>query len=68
MYNVIKKLPCDWCDVEDENEGQDQGELVLHDEHLGAEMEYKDNEAIWSRDDVPTKQVLIEMDIVQAPT
>lgn len=52
-YNVIKKLPRDWCDVEDEDEGQD--EALLHDAPLGSEIEVQDNEDTWARDDVPTR-------------
>lgn len=36
MYNVIKKLPRDWCNVESGNENEDQDDLVLHDLHVGA--------------------------------
>ena len=64
-YNVIKKLPRDWCDVEDENEGQD--EARLHDAPLGSEIEVQDNEDTWARDDVPTRNVLIEIDVVEKP-
>lgn len=67
MYNVITKLPRGWCDIEDENEGQDQDEVILVNANLGAEMENQDKEASSSRDDVPTNQVLIETDAVQEP-
>ncbi|XP_074379270.1 uncharacterized protein LOC141720620 [Apium graveolens] len=39
MYNVIKKLPRDWCDVEAENANEEAEDLVLHDLHTSVPLE-----------------------------
>lgn len=36
-YNIIKKLPRDWCDIENENTNEDDDYLVLCDTNSGAQ-------------------------------
>lgn len=59
MYNVIKKLPRDWCDVEAENANEEAEDPVLHDLHTSVPLE-TDTDINWCRDDVPTRQVPIK--------
>ena len=40
---------------------------LLHDAPLGSEIEVQDNEDTWARDNVPTRHVLIEIDVVEKP-
>ena len=60
MYNVIKKLPRDWCDVESENANEDEDVPVLHDMHNGPQIDREVDDVSWYRDDVPAKQVPIQ--------
>ena len=39
MYNIIKKLPRDWCDVEVNDANEEVEDQVLHDIHSGAPAE-----------------------------
>ncbi|XP_074347515.1 uncharacterized protein LOC141686375 [Apium graveolens] len=59
MYNVIKKLPRDWCDVEAKNANEEAEDPVLHDLHTSVPLE-TDTDINWCRDDVPTRQVPIK--------
>ncbi|XP_074325524.1 uncharacterized protein LOC141663604 [Apium graveolens] len=59
MYNVIKKLPRDWCDVEAENANEEAEDPVLHDLHTSVPLE-TNTDINWCRDDVPTGQVPIK--------
>ncbi|XP_074359763.1 uncharacterized protein LOC141699855 [Apium graveolens] len=63
LYNVIKRLPRDWCDVENDNVNEGQDDTVLHDIHLESQID----EASWCRDDVPKRQVPIQPDEVNEP-
>ncbi|XP_074322757.1 uncharacterized protein LOC141659727 [Apium graveolens] len=67
MYNVIKKLPRDWCDVEAENANEEAGDPVLHDLHTSVPLEI-DTDINWCRDDVPTRQVPIKARINEETT
>ncbi|XP_074342562.1 uncharacterized protein LOC141680162 [Apium graveolens] len=58
LYNVIKRLPRDWCDVENDNVNKGQNDTGLHDIHLESQID----EASWCRDDVPKRQVPIHPD------
>ncbi|KAL8134557.1 hypothetical protein AgCh_009539 [Apium graveolens] len=58
LYNVIKRLPRDWCNVENENANEGQDDTVLHDIHLESQID----EASWCKDDVPKRQVPIQPD------
>ena len=57
MYNVIKKVPRDWYDVEndDTNGAQDSEDPLLHDIHIGPKLNTS-----WCREDLLTRQILIE--------
>ena len=57
LYNVIRKMPRDWCDVESEIADDDKDDTNLHKEISLAEIEHEFNDASWCRDDVPPRQV-----------
>lgn len=56
IFNVIKKLPRDWCDAESENANEDQDVPDLH-----VENEKEVNDGSWCRDDIPARQVPIDL-------
>jgi len=56
FYNVVKKLPRDWCDVENENGNED--DPVLHDIQCGYGIGNQVSDVVWYRDDVPATQIL----------
>ena len=56
IFNVIKKLPRNWCDAESENANEGQDVLVLH-----VENEKEVNDGSWCRDDIPARQGPIDL-------
>ena len=58
MWNVIKRLPRDWCDFENEQRNEDQNDLMSHEFHTGAGIENEVSDFNWRRDDVPTKTIM----------
>jgi hypothetical protein len=57
LYNVVKKLPRDWCEVENENGNED--DPVLHDIQCGNGIGNQVSDVRWYRDDIPATQILI---------
>lgn len=58
MYNVIKRLPRDWCDIESEYAYEKDSQEPEF--HSGASMEYEVGESSWCRNDIPATQVHIQ--------
>ena len=61
-HYVIKKLPRDWCDTENQNAmEEDMSNPHLHDIGIGGELE-TEVDVGWIRDDVPLIQLETELE------
>lgn len=67
IYNVIKKVPRDCCDIEkdDANEGHENEEPMVHTIPLVPEVDNQVIDSSWCREDVPAQQILIDPDRVK---
>lgn len=62
-HYVIKKLPRDWCDTENQNAmEEDMSNTHSHDMGIGGELEPEVVDGGWIRDDVPVIQLETELE------
>ena len=62
---VMKRLPRDWCDAEDQNYSEEENNPPdKHDSNFGFEIQNQLGEFSWFRDDIPRRQFPVSPTII----